>query len=278
MAARYAVRELYGGAMKVELPVELIDSSDIRQVPDHQEVFLSPTTLTSIIFEINTYVLPRGGNSDAPQTHSTDPTTTSVSQDGITTTTTTTTSVTTTSSTFLSSGSSATHPPTSSPPQETLDADAAKFHFTDVIAPPDSLVDGPLSPQPIRMADPSLSPFPAYMLAGNINTIDPRHPGGPAPQPITGSSATHASAPLASLVHQLQLLIRLQQYGTDLVVRVAIPLKEFAEAGRRLGSGSSDSGGSAADSMIAEEMGWARDLVARVVGTLGVRDWGLFGS
>ena len=34
----------------------MIDASDIRQIPDHQEVFLSTKTLTSIIFEINQYV------------------------------------------------------------------------------------------------------------------------------------------------------------------------------------------------------------------------------
>jgi hypothetical protein len=49
-------KELYGGAMKVELPKDFIDASDLRQVPDHQEVFLSPKTLTSLIFEINEYV------------------------------------------------------------------------------------------------------------------------------------------------------------------------------------------------------------------------------
>ena len=52
----YTSRDLYGGAITVELPKEYIDASDLRQVPDHQEVFLSPTTLTSIIFEINEFV------------------------------------------------------------------------------------------------------------------------------------------------------------------------------------------------------------------------------
>lgn len=52
----FATRELYGGAITVELPTTMIDASDIRQIPDHQEVFLSNTTLTSLIFEINQYV------------------------------------------------------------------------------------------------------------------------------------------------------------------------------------------------------------------------------
>lgn len=54
--ASFATHELYGGAIAVELPSPLIDASDIRQIPDHQEVFLSTKTLTSIIFEINQYV------------------------------------------------------------------------------------------------------------------------------------------------------------------------------------------------------------------------------
>ncbi|ETN37858.1 uncharacterized protein HMPREF1541_07481 [Cyphellophora europaea CBS 101466] len=54
--ADFGTRELYGGAITVELPTTLIDASDIRQIPDHQEVFLSNKTLTSIIFEINQFV------------------------------------------------------------------------------------------------------------------------------------------------------------------------------------------------------------------------------
>ena len=52
----FASRDLYGGAITVSLPTTYIDASDIRQVPDHQEVFLSNKTLTSLIFEINEYV------------------------------------------------------------------------------------------------------------------------------------------------------------------------------------------------------------------------------
>ena len=52
----YAIKELYGGAITARLPSDFIDASNLRQVPDHQEVFLSPKTLTTIIFEINQYV------------------------------------------------------------------------------------------------------------------------------------------------------------------------------------------------------------------------------
>lgn len=59
-------KDLYGGAMAVELPKGYIDASNIRQIPDHQEVFLSPTTLTSLIFEINQYIQARD---DTAATH-----------------------------------------------------------------------------------------------------------------------------------------------------------------------------------------------------------------
>lgn len=58
MSLELASRELYGGAITVQLPTDVVDASDLRQVPDHQEVFLSDKTLTSIIFEINEYQQP----------------------------------------------------------------------------------------------------------------------------------------------------------------------------------------------------------------------------
>ncbi|KAI0637189.1 Mog1p/PsbP-like protein [Trametes polyzona] len=45
-------RELFGGAITTTLPTTLIDASDFRQVPDTQEVYLSPTSGISIIVEV----------------------------------------------------------------------------------------------------------------------------------------------------------------------------------------------------------------------------------
>lgn len=50
--------ELYGGAITVNLPANLIDASDMRQVPDAQEVFLDRNSDMSIIFEILDRVEP----------------------------------------------------------------------------------------------------------------------------------------------------------------------------------------------------------------------------
>lgn len=47
-----SVRELFGGAITAITPRNLIDASDIRQVPDTQEVFLYPDSSISIIVEI----------------------------------------------------------------------------------------------------------------------------------------------------------------------------------------------------------------------------------
>ncbi|KAH7401313.1 hypothetical protein BKA66DRAFT_100149 [Pyrenochaeta sp. MPI-SDFR-AT-0127] len=47
---------LYGGAITVDLPSGFADASQIRQVPDHQEVYLDAEGYSSIVFEILEYV------------------------------------------------------------------------------------------------------------------------------------------------------------------------------------------------------------------------------
>ncbi|KAH9946288.1 Mog1p/PsbP-like protein [Epithele typhae] len=47
-----ASKELFGGAITVTLPSELIDASNFRQVPDTQEVFVSPNSGLSVIVEV----------------------------------------------------------------------------------------------------------------------------------------------------------------------------------------------------------------------------------
>ena len=254
-------------------------NSDIRQIPDHQEVFLSPTTLTSIVFEINTYVNPGATDPNSPS----GPTTTvstSTQPDGSVMTTSTTTSMTSTTVVSSNGGSNT----GSGRSQAELDAEAAKFHFKDVIAPPDTLASTLPDPQPVKMVDMSLAQYPAYMLAGNIDSVEvsrnssqPQNHPSTAPPGFPTTRSSHSptrNQQLSSIIHQLQILIRLPSHGTDICVRINVPLKEFAEAGQRFGS--SDSG--AAEAMIAEELGRARDLMARVVGTLRVREWGLFGA
>ncbi|ESO99532.1 hypothetical protein LOTGIDRAFT_213480 [Lottia gigantea] len=49
-------QSLYGGAMTVILPPQAIDVSQIRDVPDNQEVFTHNVTDQSIIFDILEYI------------------------------------------------------------------------------------------------------------------------------------------------------------------------------------------------------------------------------
>ncbi|KEF62280.1 uncharacterized protein A1O9_00252 [Exophiala aquamarina CBS 119918] len=247
MAATYGLRELYGGAITVQLPVELIDSSDLRQIPDHQEVFLSPSSLTSIIFEINNYVI-------APDPVTTSTTTTSTAS-GIVTTSTTT-------AVFSDADITAEHD---------TDLAAAAYHFTDVISLPDTLASPLGLAQKITMASPSLDKFPAYVLPGTIISYEPvRRPGPgqnqpplpPPANPADSASPSTTNPPAASsLEHQQQLLIRLQPYETDLCVRINIPMKEIAND----------------ENELKHEERFASEILEHIVATLDVKDFGLFG-
>ncbi|GMP94516.1 hypothetical protein CsSME_00043958 [Camellia sinensis var. sinensis] len=45
-------RPLFGGAIASTFPLRFQDVSNIRQVPDHQEVFVDPARNESLIFEL----------------------------------------------------------------------------------------------------------------------------------------------------------------------------------------------------------------------------------
>ncbi|KAF8892607.1 hypothetical protein BD779DRAFT_1670285 [Infundibulicybe gibba] len=61
-------RPLFGGAITATTPTHLIDASDLRQVPDTQEVFMYPDSGVSIIVEILERVEPSHFN-DAIRFH-----------------------------------------------------------------------------------------------------------------------------------------------------------------------------------------------------------------
>jgi len=48
----FTIRELFGGAITTDIPEMFIDASRLRQVPDNQEVFLSPVDDVTFIIEI----------------------------------------------------------------------------------------------------------------------------------------------------------------------------------------------------------------------------------
>ncbi|WRT69999.1 uncharacterized protein IL334_006992 [Kwoniella shivajii] len=52
MSTSLGPRELFGGAIALDLPRDYIDASDLRQIPDNQEVFLSSTSDTAVVLEV----------------------------------------------------------------------------------------------------------------------------------------------------------------------------------------------------------------------------------
>ena len=52
MATSYKTVDLFGGAITANIPTSFADVSDIRQVPDHQEVWLDKNGFTSIVIDI----------------------------------------------------------------------------------------------------------------------------------------------------------------------------------------------------------------------------------
>ncbi|KAI4959321.1 hypothetical protein J4E86_003043 [Alternaria arbusti] len=59
---------LYGGAITLDLPSNFADASQIRQIPDHQEVYLDNNGYSSIVIEILEYV-EKNSDEEALQYH-----------------------------------------------------------------------------------------------------------------------------------------------------------------------------------------------------------------
>ncbi|EEF38202.1 ran guanine nucleotide release factor [Ricinus communis] len=61
----YTERPLFGGAITTSFPLRFQDVSNIRQVPDHQEVFVDPARDESLIFELLDFKHDIGDNGSA---------------------------------------------------------------------------------------------------------------------------------------------------------------------------------------------------------------------
>jgi len=59
---KYKEVKLFGGAIICDIPSNFADVSTLRQVPDHQEVFLDKDGFTSIVFDITEWVGPEGSD------------------------------------------------------------------------------------------------------------------------------------------------------------------------------------------------------------------------
>ncbi|KAH6637681.1 hypothetical protein C7974DRAFT_146281 [Boeremia exigua] len=64
----FTATPLYGGAITVDLPSNFADTSQIREVPDHQEVYLDTNGYASIVVEILEYQ-EKGSDDEALQYH-----------------------------------------------------------------------------------------------------------------------------------------------------------------------------------------------------------------
>lgn len=216
MALHFGRKELYGGTIEVELPDDSIDASDLRQVPDHQEIFLRPKTLTSIIFEINEYQ---------------------------------------TAQIIQSNKSTTISDPESNP---SADEAAAIHHFNDVVAEPDYITSPGITTQPVILGRPSVARFRAYHSTGSIIT----------PEVDLSARSTLPLQWQTSPVQKEfrtkshQLLIRLDDFATDLCVRINIPMKEFE---------------SAQSEAALTETAMGDQILQKVIETFDVKEFGLFG-
>lgn len=211
MAVEFVVKELYGGAITTRLPNDVVDASDLRQIPDHQEVFLSDKTLTSIIFEINEYQ------------HT---------------------------STVVSDTSDNTN---------SGDEAAAAYHLNDIIEAPDHFSEFGIRTTPAKLWQPSVSKYSAYQSTATI--ISPEV-----------DRTTKSILPLAwqtnpaqkeQQIGVVQLLVRMQDYSTDLCIRINVPLKE-------LGHPQSEAAQNEANA--------ASDVMQSIIESLDIKDFGLFGA
>lgn len=211
MSPGFVLRELYGGAITVQLPTDVVDASDLREVPDHQEVFLSDKTLTSIIFEINEYqklslLGPESSNSTA-----------------------------------------------------SIDEAAASYHLNDIVDNSDRLSDSGIQTVPIKLSQSSVSKYSAYQSTATI--IAPEiDRSKKSTLPVAWQTNP---AQKEQQVGVIQLLIRMQDYTTDLCVRINVPLKEFG-----------DSQSEAAQN----EATVASNVMRSIVESIDIKDFGLFGG
>jgi Ran-interacting Mog1 protein len=235
----FSVRDLYGGAITAQLPTDFIDSSDLRQVPDHQEVYLSPRTLTSVVFEINQYVpFPRSTASQAGMD----------------------TSIIAAAASPESGGGVGNEAEAEAVANASLNDDnaaAALYHLRDLIDPKDTLTLL-TAPRSVHMQTPSLAGLPAFIVRGRVSTREGED-RVPSALPAEYQHAPDVEAQTSTTIRLL--LVRIETRGTDLCVVVNVPWKELEE-----GKG------------VEEEEGFADVVLENVVRGLDVRDFGLFGE
>lgn len=214
-------------------------NSNLREIPDHQELFLSPETLSNLIIEIN----QRVSQEDALSTFAT------LSHQNPT----------------LAAGSGS----AAGASQETIDQAAALYHLNDLCDEGDALqvITPPQQADLPRLTAtaPAGSSISAYKGVVQFQNA-PKQGRGQAPatngtSAVAGATTNGSGAAMTQLTCHY-LLVRLAAQETDLLVFFNVPHEEFDKAG--------DAQGLSREETIAEE------TVAALVGGLEIRDWSLF--
>ncbi|RAL09616.1 Ran GTPase-binding protein MOG1 [Aspergillus homomorphus CBS 101889] len=237
----YTTQPLYGGAIKGLIPTGWIDASTLREIPDHQELYLSPTTLSSQIIELNQYV----PNPTAQSTLAAHPSLLPSVSDDL--------------------------------DQESTDKAATLHHLLDIRDPADSLT---IVAPPVRVAMHGFSAnVRAYAgQAAFISVLDARASlrgitsasasgvgGAAGASGVGGGVAVPGSSGEGTLTTTTScyfLLVRFEEQGTDLLVLVNVPQKEFEERADAEG--------------LRGENALAGGLIEGLVRELEVLEWGLF--
>ncbi|KAL4934023.1 Ran GTPase-binding protein MOG1 [Aspergillus undulatus] len=206
---------LYGGAIKAIIPEGWLDASDLRQIPDHQELFLSPSTLSNFIFEINERVseetalsaLQSAPNKEVLETLGPNP--------GAT--------------------------------PESVNKAAALYHLNDIRDEDGDALQIVAPPQQVSVQKiPAARAYKgvAHMTSSTVRaSVAPSTGGAPA-----GSSADTG---LVTTVSVHYLLVRLEEQETDILVFLNVPHKEFDERGDPRGlSGEKELANSVIDGLV----------------------------
>ncbi|KXG53029.1 Mog1/PsbP, alpha/beta/alpha sandwich [Penicillium griseofulvum] len=247
---QFTEQEFFGGAIRGVVPQGWIDSSTLREVPDHQELWLSPTTLSNLIIEINQRVPQAEALSTYATLNHQQPT--------------------------AAPGSGSAAPATA----ETVDQAAALYHLHDLCDEGDTM-QVIKSPTRVEVQLASSSPTPASAIKAYRGVVSFTTPvrgsgAGRVPASAEGSAAGVADAgvlgsqmngessglPQVSRLTCHFLLVRLEAQETDLLVFFNVPHEEFDKNG--------DPRGLSLEEVVAEE------TIGALVGKLEICDWGLF--
>ncbi|KAJ6171741.1 hypothetical protein N7470_000808 [Penicillium chermesinum] len=190
--AQFTDQDFFGGAIRGVVPQRWIDASNLREIPDHQELFLSSDTLSSLIIEINQRVSQEDALSTFRTLSQQDPT--------------------------LAAGSGS--PATASP--EAIDQAAALYHLHDLCEEGDGfqVVSPPhrVSPSKLVATAPAGSPVAVF-----------KAPSGPGA--VVAGEAVDGGQVQATTLTCHYLLVRLQAQETDLLIFFNVPHEEFDKKG-----------------------------------------------